>query len=508
MHSCIMSCGLEGIEGYLLEIEIDVALGTLPGFDIVGLPDTSVRESRERVRSAIKNSGYKFINRRITVNLAPGDRKKEGPLYDLAIAVGLTSAMHDISLEKFAGSMFFGELALDGRIRPVNGILPLIIAGKKAGLCAAIVPVENAGEAALVKGMNIYACNTLSDVLAIISGEQSAESFIFTSEEQCGTPKTTDIDFADVKGQELAKRAFEISAAGMHNLAMTGPPGTGKTMLARRLPGIMPPLSEEEMLEVTKLYSIAGLTEGKLLHARPFRAPHHTVTVAGMIGGMSNPKPGEASLAHNGILFLDEMPEFKRQVLEVLRQPMEEGLVSLARGGRRLVFPARFMLIAASNPCPCGFLHDPVHPCTCRPQDISRYKSRISGPLSDRIDMQIEIGRNGFDDIGQSIPKGRSTAEMKAVVERAQILQKIRYTDERFSYNSQIPSGKLERYCQLDASTGTLLRDAFKRFGMSMRSHDRVLKLARTIADIDGNQQIGANHIAEAIGYRRMEIEA
>ena len=496
----IHSLGLHGVTGYPVTAECDLS-GGLPAFSVVGLPDAAVSEARERVRAAIKNCGFTFPVSRITVNLAPADRKKAGTVYDLPILVGILAAGEQLKLKGCDHAAFLGELSLSGALRPVPGMLPMAAAAKKAGITTLYVPSESAAEATLAGGMTVYGVENVPQLLRHLSGEERMTPVApWRPEKHTGES----LDFADVKGQEQVKRALEIAAAGGHNLLMIGPPGSGKSMLARRLPSILPDMTPGEALEATEVYSVLGLTtaEEPLLTRRPFRSPHPTISPMGMAGGGAPlPRPGEISLAHNGVLFLDELPEFRRDVLEVLRQPMEDGQVQISRATGSEVFPSRFMLVCAMNPCKCGWYGHPSGRCRCTPQAVERYLGRLSGPLLDRIDLYVEVPALELEELRQDAPAESSSA-IKARVDAARALQTGRYGPQGPSCNAHMGPKELREYCRLDQAGEGLLKGAFERMGLTARSHDRILRLARTIADLDGSENIQATHLAEAIQYR------
>ena len=502
MVSKVFSASLWGIEAEIVAVEIDVASG-IPKFAIVGLPETTVKEARERVESALKNGGFKFPQTRVTVNLAPADVKKEGSGFDLPIAIGILTATEQASPERLEHYLIAGELALDGRIRGIRGALCIAVKAKQSGFKGIIIPKENAKEAAVVEGIEVLPVEHISDVVEFMFGTEiepeSSDAYTYSPSDS--------IDFSDVKGQYYAKRALEVAAAGGHNILMIGPPGSGKTMLARRLPTILPPMTFEEAIETTRIHSVAGLLppwEGLVL-ARPFRAPHHTISDAGLIGGKAPPRPGEVSYAHNGVLFLDEFPEFTRHVLEVLRQPMEDGKVTIARAGSSITYPARFMLVAAMNPCPCGYFGDAKHSCTCTPAMIERYISKISGPLLDRIDIHIEVPRVEYKKLTEKREQ-ETSEEVRERVINARAKQLERYKNEEYVFcNAQLSPSAVEKYCTIGEESHKLLELAIERLGLSARAYHRILKVARTIADLADQQHIEPVHIQEAIQYRILD---
>ena len=492
------SLGLHGITGYLVTAECDLSNG-LPNFDIVGLPDPAVKEARERVRSAIRNCGFTLPVSRITVTLAPADRRKGGTVYDLPILVGILCAGRQLPAPE-AGAAFVGELSLAGELRPVAGMLPMALAARAAGLTTLYVPADSASEATLAGGLTVYPVENVAQLAAHLRGEAAiapAEPWVPVSGGSGGS------DFADVKGQESVKRALEIAAAGGHNIAMIGPPGSGKSMLARRLPSILPDLTEREALESTQIHSVLGLTtrEAPLLTRRPFRSPHHTISVMGLAGGGTPPRPGEISLAHNGVLFLDELPEFRKETLEVLRQPMEEGKVQISRVSGTEVFPSRFMLVAAMNPCKCGWYGHPSGRCRCTEAEVKRYLGRLSGPLLDRIDLYVEVPPLAFEELSTR-PAGESSAEIKKRVDAARAVQTARFGPDGPDCNAHMGPRELQDCCALDQDCTALMQGAFDRMGLTARSYDRILRVARTIADLEGEARIQLPHLAEALQYR------
>lgn len=499
------TCALFGINGYIVDVEVDLSNG-LPGFDIVGLPDTAVKESRERVRAAIKNSEYQFPHKRITINLAPADIKKEGSNFDLAIAVGILNATMNITNEHITDMGFLGELSLDGKVKGINGVLPMCMALVKNGISKVMLSKENAEEAALIQGLDVYAIEDLKEMVSFFTKEISLKPYYVDIEKYFVDLNNIDFDFKDVKGQVMVKRALEITAAGGHNVIMIGPPGSGKTMLARRLPSILPEMSFQECLEVTKIYSITGLLKDKssLVTKRPFRSPHHTMSGASLIGGGRIPKPGEVSLAHFGVLFLDEMPEFPKHVLEVLRQPLEDECVTISRVNGSVTYPAKFILVASVNPCPCGYLGDESGKCNCTGKQVKNYIGKISGPLLDRIDLHVEVVPVKFNDI-TSKQETESSIDIKKRISKARKMQLQRYKDEGIYFNSQLKPRHMDLFCSIGAGEKELLKKAFDRFNLSARAYNRILKVSRTIADLDESENITTKHIAEAIQHRCLD---
>lgn len=505
MVSKINSVGLTGMEGYIVAVETDVSAG-IPAWEIVGIPDIAVRESKERIRTAIKHAQYQLPGKRIVVNLAPAGVKKEGAYFDLPIALGILLSSGQL-LTDLKDSAFFGELSLDGKLRGIKGALPMTITAYQNGYTKIFLPEENAKEAAVVTDAEVYGVKTLEELLLHLKGERLIQPTQVDIDELFRQAAETTLDFSEVKGQEGAKRALEVAAAGGHNLLLIGPPGSGKTMLAQRIPSILPDLSFKEALEVTKVHSIAGVLKGDMpmVLNRPFRTSHHTVSAVGLAGGGSNPKPGEVSLAHHGVLFLDELPEFRKDALEILRQPLEDGSVTITRAGGTYTYPCNIMLVASMNPCPCGYYGDKAHECSCTPNKIKKYLGKISGPLLDRIDLHIEVPAVAYEDLEQKQENGESSKSIKERVNRARQIQLERYKESGIYSNSQLTPSLMEEFCQLSEEGSELLKDAFESLGLSARAHNRLLKVARTIADLEESDKIEATHLAEAIQYRSLD---
>ena len=504
----VYAAALQGIDATIVTIEVNSSRGIK--FFLVGLPDSAVKESHERIMSALQVNGYRFPSRQIIVNMAPADIRKEGSAYDLPLAIGILASAGEVAEEKLSKYLIMGELSLDGSLQPIKGALPIAISARAQGFEGFILPKQNAREAAVVNNLHVYGVENIKEVIEFFNNERELQPIIVnTREEFYQHQDTFPYDFADVKGQENVKRALEVAAAGGHNIIMIGAPGSGKSMMAKRLPSILPPLSLGESLETTKIHSVAGKLSknDSLIAIRPFRSPHHTISQVAMVGGGTNPQPGEISLAHNGLLFLDELPEFNRSVLEVLRQPLEDRHISISRAKYSLDYPASFMLVASMNPCPCGYYNHPTKACVCNPGQVHRYLNRISGPLLDRIDIQIEIVPVPFEKMSEQ-NQNESSSDIRKRVIKARKIQELRFANHPGIYcNAQMESQLLHQYAQPDEKGLALLRTAMTRLNLSARAYDRILKVARTIADLEGSERIQSNHLAEAISYRNLDRE-
>lgn len=502
MYAKVNSLGLCGLDVFSVTVETDISSG-LPRFDIVGLPDMAVRESRERVRAAIKNGGYEFPVSRITVNIAPANVKKEGALYDLPVFIALMKATGQVKCNTDFCA-FVGELSLDGEIRPCNGVLPMVLSAREMGMKIVFVPYGNSNEGSIVDGIDVLPARNVGEVLAHLSEKKKIEPCYraFSDEEN----PASNLDFADVKGQQAAKRALEIAAAGGHNCLMIGPPGTGKSMLAKRLPSILPEMTFEEQIETTKIYSIAGALPGgtRLINKRPFRSPHHTVSPQGLAGGGAVPKPGEISLAHNGVLFMDEFPEFDRRAKESLRQPLEDGIITITRSGGSVSYPSNVMVVAAMNPCPCGYLGHPSKPCTCTETAVRRYRDKVSGPILDRIDLHVEVQNVDFEQLSDK-RKEEPSSIIRKRVDKARELQQKRFAGTNISCNAKMPPAMTKEICALSEDAAALLKISFDKLGLSARAYDKILRVSRTIADLEGCESISSVHVSEALQYRALD---